>query len=159
MSWTIKQIIEDAYSDIGLPPDEVEPDQMQFAARKLGAMIANWNAQGVRVSYPLTDNPENIDITLDSGIPQLAIEPVVANLVLKLAPSFGKVIAQETKATASSALKILKQYSASKPPKLQRPSTLPLGAGNKPWRENDRRFFPNPEDRLTAGKGDALEFN
>jgi hypothetical protein len=41
----------------------------------------------------------------------------------------------------------------------QLPSTMPAGAGNKPWRNYDNPFLQRPVDPVLAGQDGQIEFN
>jgi hypothetical protein len=44
------------------------------------------------------------------------------------------------------------------PQEQQFPGTLPAGAGNKPWRQDDP-YLPGPESQIDAGGDGPIEFN
>ena len=130
MSWTKRQIINQAFSEIGLAnyTFDLAPEQWQDVLIKLDSMLAGWGVQGIRLGYPI----ENIlvsDLDTDSNIADWAIEAVYTNLSARIAPSFGKVISQDTRATArKSFYLLLKQVSKVPQRKI---IGLPAGAGNK----------------------------
>jgi hypothetical protein len=45
------------------------------------------------------------------------------------------------------------------PVQQQLPSTMPAGAGNKPWRVYDNPFIRPPVDPVLAGQDGPIEFN
>lgn len=145
MSWTKRQLIEQAFEEVGLASYiyDLDADQLNSALRRLDSMIATWDARGIHLGYPLTSNPDNSNIDSDTGVPDSANEAIYTNLGIKIAPSFGKMVAPETKASARSAYRALLN-SASTPPEMQLPNTLPSGAGNKPWRY-EQPFLNKPD--------------
>lgn len=160
MSWTKQQLIEDAFAELGLPVTtfNVGPDQLERALRRLDTMLATWNGKGIRLGYAMSSSPDGSNLTDESGIPDTAYETVIASLAIRLAPGRGKTVSQDTRNTARDGYEGLLALAAY-PPQQQLPSTLPRGAGNKPWRHN-RPFMPIPVDPLVAEQGsDQIEFD
>jgi len=77
---------------------------------------------------------------------------------MKIAPSYGKHLMPETKATARETYNTLISRAAM-PTEQQLPSTMPAGAGNKPWRVYDNPFLRPPVDSVLAGQDGQIEFN
>ena len=155
MSWTKKQLIVQAFEEIGLADYiyDLTPEQLQSAVNKMDSIVANWETQGVRISYPMSDNPSSANINALSNIPSFANEAIYLNLALRLAPSFGKTVSQETKLAAFNAYSNLISKLTTV---AQRNLTtdLPLGQGNKPWRNGGNDYiFPPPDDILVGGDG------
>jgi hypothetical protein len=159
MSWTKRQFVVQAFEEIGYASYvyDLEPEQLQAALRRLDAMVATWNAKGIRLGYPLPSSPENSDLDTETNVPDSANEAIYTNLAIKIAPTVGKMVSQDTKATAKSAYDTLVMRAAM-PPEMQLPGTLPSGAGNKPWRYDDE-YITDPSDPLLAGGDGELEFN
>jgi hypothetical protein len=106
---------------------------LQSALRRLDAMMADWNAKGIRLGYPLPSSPQDSSLDEETLVPDSAYEAIICSLGIRLAPSFGKQVMIETKTTAKQGYDILLQR-ATFPLEKQLPSTTPSGAGNKPWR-------------------------
>ena len=159
MSYTKRQFITGAFEEIGMAAYvfDLQSEDLQFGLRRLDAMMAQWNAAGVRLGYPLPSTPNSSDLDEVTGVPDSANEAIITNLAIKLAPSFGKTVSLETKATASTGYNTLLSR-AVMPNEMQLPGTLPLGAGNKPWRENNGEFVTDPETSVDAGPDGILEF-
>ena len=132
MSWTKRQFVQQAFDEIGLAPYIYEPtlDQMTAAVRRLDAMMATWNAMGVRVGYPLPATPESTNIESRTDVPDMANEAVFLNLAVRLAPGYGKPVSIETKTAAKAAFSVLLAHT-SKVVEQRLPGSLPLGAGHK----------------------------
>lgn len=159
MGWTKQQLIEDAFAELGLPVTtfNVGPEQLERALRRLDTMLATWNGKGIRLGYAMSGNPEGSNLDDDSGLPDSAHEAVITNLAIRIAPGRGKTVSQNTLTTARNAYEGLLSLAAF-PPQQQLPSTLPVGAGNKPWRYNTP-FMPRPTDPLVAEQGsDQIDF-
>lgn len=159
MSWTKKQFIVQAYEEIGMANYvfDLQPEQLQSAARRLDAMMALWNGKGIRIGYPIAGEPEEIDINTETNVPDAANEAIYTNLALKIAPSLGKTVSQETKKAAKEGLDILAAR-GSRPAERQTPKGWPRGAGNKTWRR-DSTFTREPAEGLEAGDDSDIEFN
>jgi hypothetical protein len=159
MGWTKHQIIDEAFEEIGLAAHayDISPEERESALRKLDAMMANWNLRGIKIGYVTTSEPEDSDPDTDAGISDMAIEAVYKNLAVRLGPSFGKIISQETKKDARRSYNALLAQSA-KPDEMVI-TNLPSGAGRRGLAGNFRNFLPEPKEPDYAGNGDALEFD
>lgn len=160
MSWTKRQYIVAAFEEVGLAAYvyDLQPDQLQSAARRLDAMMAYWNGRGVRLGYAMSSTPQNIDLDTETGVPDSAHQAIITNLGMQIAPSFGKIVSQETKIAAKDAYNGLLSKST-KPIEMQFPRTMPRGAGQKPWRFNNNPFIDPPRDPLLAGDDGPIEFD
>lgn len=160
MGYTKRQFVTAALEEIGLASYvfDLQPEQLQSALRRLDALMADWNGKGIRLGYPLPSSPQDSDLDEESNVPDSANEAVILNLAIRLAPSYGKQVAIETKASAKQGYDVLLQR-ATVPPQQQFPGSLPSGAGNKPWRVYDGPFIRPPVDPVTVGPDGPLEFN
>lgn len=159
MGYTKRQFVNGAFEEIGLAGYvfDLQPDQLQGAMRRLDAMMAEWNAKGIRLGYPLPGSPNAGDLDTETNAPDSTWEAIITNLAIRIAPGYGKVVAVETKAIAKDAYNTLLQRSAF-PLEMQFPTTMPTGAGNKPW-ELDGEFPYQPIDPVEAGPDGPLEWS
>lgn len=159
MGWTKAQFIAAAFEELGLASYafDLSADQTLSAARRLDAMMAEWNAKGIRVGYPI-ENPDDVTLSTNTRCPDSANQAIITNLAMILAPSVGRQPMDGTKATAKASYNTLLSLAAI-PPTMQFPETLPTGAGNKPWRTTGNAFFPTPEDRLSVGPDSDLDLD
>ena len=159
MSWTKRQFVEQAYEEIGYAGYvfDLEPEQLQSAMRRMDAMLATWNAKGIRIGYPLPSSPQNSDLDDETNVPDSANEAIYTNLAIRLSPPIGKTISAETRMVAKDSFNTL-LILAAVPPEMQLPNTMPAGSGNKPWRYDDA-FLKDPADPLLAGGDGVIEFN
>ena len=158
MSYSKRQFIEMAFEEIGFGyPYSIHPDQMESALKKLYAMMAQWNAKGLRLGYPIPSSPENSDIADDTNVPDTANEAIYLNLAIRIAPSFGKQVSIETKQFAKQSYNVLLALSAM--PKEVQITGLPKGAGHKPYRLGRSEFLSPPADTLLVGQDGELDFN
>ena len=160
MGWTKRQFIEQAFDEIGLASYsfDLTPEQVQSALRRLDTMMAAWNALGIRLGYPLPSSPQDSDLDEQTNVPDSSNEAIYTNLGIKLAPSYGKQVMDDTKTTAKESYNTLLSRAAM-PMEQQLPSTMPAGSGNKPWRVYDNPFVRPPVDPLLAGGDGQIEFN
>ena len=156
MSYTKRQLVDAAMAEIGLASYafDLMPEQREGALRRLDSLMAEWNTRGLRLGYPIPDNPADSDIDDDSNIPDAAWEAVITNLAIRLAPSYGKQVNIATMTTARHALNTILARAAL-PAEMKLPS-MPSGAGNKAI---DYPFTPAPDSDLIAGPDSTLDFN
>ena len=160
MSWTKKQFISQAFESIGLASYQydMQPEQFQSAGVTLDMMMASWGGKGIRIGYPIATNPEDIDVDMQTNVPDSANQAIVNNLALLLGPSYGKVVSPETKRAAKSGYDVLAARGQAPGPK-QMPKGYPRGAGRKTWRNNDRPFTRGPDDEIELGSDAKLDFD
>lgn len=159
MGYTKRQFVEAAHDELGLSSYvfDMPTEQLQKTMRRLDAMMAEWNAKGIRLGYPMPSSPEGGDLDDETEVPDSAWETIFTNLAIRVAPSFGKQVMQDTKTTAKRGYNTLLSR-ATFPPEMQFPSTMPAGAGNKPWVYDDP-FLSSPTDPIKTGPDGDLEFN
>lgn len=156
MGYTRRQFIEAAYGEIGFASYvyDMEPEQLEAARRRLDAMMAEWNAKGIRLGYPLPGDPDAGDLDTQTNVPDAAYEGVICGLAVRLAPSVGKTPSPDTKSRAKAGYNLMLSKAAM-PARTQLPATMPRGAGAK---SVDDPFLTPPIDRLAAGNDSLLEF-
>ena len=160
MGYSKRQFVAAAFEEIGLASYafDLQPQQFESALRRLDAMMASWNALGIRLGYPLPSSPQFSDIDAQSEVPDSANEAIITNLAVKIAPGYGKQVMPDTKATAKETYNTLLSRAAA-PLEQQLPGTMPSGAGNKPWRVYDDPFLRPPVDPVLAGQDGPIEYN
>ncbi len=160
MGWTKRQFVTQAFEEIGLASYtfDLSADQFQSALQRLDSMLSAWNALGIRLGYPLPSSPLDSDLDEQTNVPDSSNEAIYTNLAIKLAPSYGKQVMPDTKATAKESYNTLLSIAAM-PNEQQMPSTMPAGAGNKTWRNSDNPFLQKPDYPILAGQDGQIEFN
>ena len=160
MSYTKRQFVEGAFEEIGLASYvyDLQPEQLQSALKRLDSMMATWNTKGIRLGYPLPSSPEDSDLDAETNVPDSANQAILTGLGIIIAPSYGRVVSQDTKVAAKQGYLGLLALST-KPMEKQLPDTMPLGAGNKPFRDINREYVKKPTDPLLAGDDGPIEFN
>lgn len=162
MSYSKRQIVIAAFEELGLASYafDIQPEELESALRRLDGLVAQWNARGMKLSYNLPNSPQNSNIDDESYIPDYANDAVITNLAIKLAPSYGRVVSQETKSAAHEGERVLLMVSqAGYPLERRLQNTLPLGAGNnKGGRGKKNIFYKPPEEPLYTDSTGELDF-
>lgn len=159
MSWTKRELVQNAFEEVGLASYafDLQPEQFQAGLRRLDNMMATWNSRGLRIGYPLTDSPAGSDLDQDTNVTDEAIEAIVSNLAVRLAPMMGKTVSPDTKATARSSYMALLSRRSTIPERLIDVNAVPAGAGTKYWRINGDPFLQREDRGLTVGPDAALD--
>lgn len=159
MGYSKRQYVTAAFEELGLASYvfDLSPEQLEGALRRLDAMMAQWNGQGIRLAYPLPGSPENSDIDAESTVPDSANEAIITGLAVRLAPSIGKAASPETKAIAKLAFDVLASR-ACQPIEMRLPASMPSGSGTKPWRRDQPFLYPQSVDIESGGDG-YIEFS
>lgn len=136
MAKTKGEVVRTALAHLGLVDYEfdVTPEELATGVDFLNIMMSFWSGKNLKVPYNFEGETED-----DSGLPDTAIEAVVTNLAIRLAPTFGKQTPLEVRTTAKQSLNAL--YSESARPIEQQLDAIPSGAGHK-----ERNFF-TPTDK------------
>lgn len=152
MSWTKKQLIDQAYAEIGLADYvfDLQPEDLEYALRILDTMVARWSGKGVKINYNLPSSPDSSSLDDESGIPDAATQAVYLNLALQLAPSNGKMPSADMRRNAKSASDDLSTFVSFIPERQYRSKTQ-AGEGNKPYRDTRRTFLPRPHIDCNSG--------
>jgi len=151
MSYTKRQFIEEAFDGLGLATYafELSADQWERALRKLDAMMAEWNALGIRLGYPLPTSPENSDLDSETNVTDSANSAIINNLSVRLGPAYGKAVSIEIKVAAKQGYDALLSKTLI-PSEMQYSFPTLAGSGNKYWRNTSPTLQP-PTDPLSTG--------
>ena len=160
MSWTKRELISQAFEELGLAAYvfDLTPEQWLSALRRMDAMVGGWNANGVRIAYPLSTSPQTSDLDQDSGIPDYAFEALFLGLAVRLAPSYGKTVSPQSAMFADMAYSNMANQVAIPTPERQLPHTMPRGAGTKPWRNFNNPFIREHQEDILAGSDNPIDF-
>ena len=118
---------------------DATPEELQSFLRRLNAIAAEWDGQGIRVGYNFGD-----DINAQAGIPDTADDCFALHLAQRMAPSFGKTVAPETRAAAASAFNAL-LVSRRVMPEVPLPAGMPIGTGVKRGVMEPQYFQPGSD--------------
>ena len=130
MGWSKRQILNDAFSEIGMAGYlfDLEPEDLQTALNRLDSFIAQWEADGIYTGYLVNDDPDTIDIDGESGIESGLVLPVIKNLAVEIAPSYGKTPAPKTTGDARKGYSIALR-TKTVPTKAANVTVTPAGSG------------------------------
>jgi hypothetical protein len=158
MSWTKRQYIEQAFEELGLAAYlyDLTAEQLNSALYRLDAMMASWVSKGIFVCYPAPVTPQDSVLDEDTGVPDWANEAIILNFALKLAPSYGKTVSDQTKVSAKQAYDALLTMT-NQTYLMQWPSSMPAGAGYRK-RGFLQPFLPRPDTNpiTTAENGNGI---
>ena len=160
MAWTKRELIIQAFEELGLSGYDFDsrPEELNTALKRLDSLLAMWNAKGIRLGYPIPSTAEGSDLDDDSNLPDSANEAVITNLAVRIAPTIGKGASRDTKKVAKESYTALLTL-VTQPVTMSFPNTLPLGAGNKPWRSESNNFVREEEDAILTGGDGAIDFD
>lgn len=146
MSWTKKQLIDQAFSKIGLSSYQydLQPEDAINAVITMDAIVGNIN---IPLSYNMANDPSQADPNQESGLPNWANQAVYLSLAIAMCPNYGKTASAELKASAQSAINRMYAMASSSVDSLV-PDNMPSGQGNKPWSRNIYRNFINEGEEL-----------
>jgi hypothetical protein len=155
---TKRELIDLAFETLGIASFayDIQPEQMESARRKLNSMMAQWNARGIRLGFPIPAAIDGDDLDQETNLPDAALEATYLNLAKRIAPGFGKQLTPETKAMAREAFDAM-MVRAVAPIEMQMPAGVPLGAGVRTY-YGRAAFTSEPTDPLMAGTDSPLEF-
>ena len=150
MGWTKRQFVIEAFSEIGYAGYDFDllPEQLETGLRRLDSLMARWNGKGIQLGYPLPSSQESSDLDTITNIPDWANEAVYTNLAIAIAPIVGKTVSIDTKVNAKEGRNVI--YSRTLVTHEQvLPTSMPKGAGNKPWREEGNFITEETNNEIT----------
>lgn len=130
MSITTAELIRDALTLINVlgVGESAEPEHSEHAIRKLNAVLADWEADGVNLQY----YPQTMDeLGAACPIPDDAILAVTYYLAFALAPNYGKIVSQEMTALGGSYYARLTRQSVVTKMQPADMSDMPVGEGQR----------------------------
>lgn len=156
MSWTKRDIVRQAYEDIGVASYafDISPEMETAAVRRLDAMMAQWDAKGIRLGYPVSNTSDGSSVEQDSNLPSWAIEAVCSNLAMRVGGTIGKQITPVLSKVAHEGwLQVVTQCAR---PRERRLDVMPAGAGNKTT-QSQYFIMPEADDSLQSSGDGTLE--
>lgn len=123
---TKRALILTAAESFGINSDfDLSPEELASGLKRLDGIAAEWDGVGIRVGYNLGGGLDD-----EAGIPDTANECFSANLAVRWAASFGKMVSPDVKVAATRGFNAL-YVSRGVKPQAPMSSRLPLGAGNR----------------------------
>jgi len=131
-SATKRDIVSMAYEECALSGYEfdVTPDELFTGLRKLDALMAQWKAESIDLSYNAPVVFGQGDLEDLSGIPDAAINAVAIALARRICPQMGKSMSAESRGALNSAMITVRALTA-RTPEMGYPRNVPRGSGNR----------------------------
>jgi hypothetical protein len=141
---TANQVITDAYQEILVQADEqsMSDANMQAAIRTLNRLMLKWDVSGMPLGFTIITNVSDT-VTVSDG----ALDAIVANLAVRLAPQFDRNVSIELAAAARSGMKSIEFISVTIAP-TPRPDNLSIGSGNESWPYVDHFYNEEQDNEL-----------
>ena len=154
MSYTKGELVQSALNEIGIADYDfdIAPEQTESAMRRLDTMIAMWDEKGIKLGYPVANTANGSSAREDSNIPDSAVEAVITNLAVRIAPSYGKVTFPDTKAIAKETLESLYRSFA-----MDNEMQLPVMAKGAGYKNYENPFSRGAVDTLKDGDSSTLD--
>ena len=148
MADTASSLISDALLEInvGGANEPLPASDMATAIRYLNRFMASLDSRGVSLGYTVVTSPSDA-ITIPDG----ALDGIMLNLAIKLAPQFQEVASAELIANAVDGMKAVYDIAVVGIPTVM-PSTMPIGSGNE-GNVADDHFYPNSDDTILNESG------
>lgn len=154
---TVAQVVKAILQEILVQGSEAafEADEVQDTIFAMNNYMTAQAANGINLGYTVVSNLGD-DITIASG----ALQGLIANVAVMLAPQFDAVVSPSLVSKAKIGLQAMRKLGITIDP-TRHPSTLPIGSGNEGDFFNTDHFYPgNDEDILTeTGRNIGLESN
>ncbi len=156
VGWTKRQFVLAAYEEIGLASYvfNLTPEQLQAAVKRCDSMVAGWNANGIRIGYPIDSDPSASTLNAQTNVPDSANEAIYLNLGIRISPMHGKQVSPDLRAAAKQAYnsllaKNVEVYEMSL-------GQLPCGAGHKSVTDN---FLSNADWDIETGLDGFIQYS
>jgi hypothetical protein len=149
VGYTKSELVSQALGQLGIADYEfdITPEEIDTGVKRMDAMIATWSDENVFLSYTMGGEASE-----PSGVPDVAVEAVVMNLAIRLAPSYGKQVSPEVATLAKSSLNSLRRFSTA--PRQRQMPQMPRGAGYKVY---DRPFTQEPKKEYLEDVDDSVD--
>ena len=140
---TYLKIIEGAFLDIGVKASEapLSPAETSDGMTKLLDMLAEWDLLDI-----LTGIDPTADTSADMMEPRGLTSGIRANLATRLAGQYERPVSQSLAIEASRGMSAIIVFNSRKTT-VDKPSTLPMGSGNRRRYETNGDFFPESDER------------
>ena len=161
MSWTKRQFIDRALTEIGLGKRSYTATTEDYtdALAVFDSMVLDWQARfKVGVGWPVADNPESNDIDQETQVPLPLTLCVWANGAAMIASQFGKQVMPKTNALANSSFKNMITFLVPQQSKRLQ-GGVPLGAGNRRFGINRPGNIFSPPPRAGDNHGNSITRN
>lgn len=126
MATTVQQLADQSLLSIIVAGSEssLEADEMTDYIFSLNRWMSSLVVMGINLGYTPVSSPSDV-LTVPDG----AIDGMISNMAIKLAPQYGGVVSPELRQDAKDGLNVLRNLGLSIR-NTAYPSTLPIGSGN-----------------------------
>ena len=154
MSFTKRTLVVDAYAELALAGWEFDltPEELQWALRRLDALMASWNSMGLTLGYALSATPDGSDLDDECGLPLECNLAAIMGLAVSIAAGKGKSLPLSTSVSARQAFRFLLSRTAVRDMETQQLRSIPAGAGS------GRTFTPPPDLNPLGNDPNGLDF-
>lgn len=156
MATTTAQVLKAALQEILVQGSEapLEADEYQDAIFAMNNYMTALDANGVHLGYTIVDSLSD-EITVPAG----AIQGIISNVAILLAPQFMAPITDGLVAKAKMGLNAMRKLGITIEP-MSFSGTLPIGSGNEgQWNGGYGRnshFYPDPVDAALTETGNSI---
>lgn len=150
---TANSLVTSALEEIHVQANEqpTQPVDFNRGVLYLNRMMAALSVDGISLGYTVVTSAAS-PITVPAG----AIEGMVFNLALKLAPTYDIPISQDLRMNANNGLKSMRKIAVVIKP-TQFPCTLPIGSGNEQENTfNNDHFYHCPDSELLTEQNGSI---
>jgi hypothetical protein len=135
---------------------EIDPEELKSACVSLEDMMAQWDANGIKVGYSFAEFPDAVEVSSPANVPDIAYKAIVYALAIEIADSYGKQVTAAIQAGASSGMSSLLSAIAYVP-RSTYGNNMPRGSGNTQRNNQWDRFYrrSNTIDADNAGPIDT----
>lgn len=141
---TVAQVAKASLQRILVQDSEapLEASEYQDFIFSLNNYMASIDAEGIQLGYTTVT-----DLGDELTVPAGAIEGIIANMAIRVAPDYGKEIPQALVIAASHGLRVMRLIGQSLG-QTEYPSTLPMGSGN--YQQHGQTYYSDLEDTILA---------
>ena len=111
---------------------DIQPGEVLSWLRKMDALLAQWQAQGITLNYNFPASFGTSKPTDMMGVPDAALDTIAAWVAMRVAPGIGKTMSTESRKAMADGLSLLRSETAVIPC-MHYPKTTAIGSGWNPW--------------------------
>lgn len=156
---TKRDIVQSAFTESGIAPHvfQLQGGDIAFGLQLLEAYVLHLDASGIETEWEFDNDPLNVDGDAVVNCAPHLIVALVPQLAIDLCAAFGKTPTPTTMIRANRAKTDLFGMTAI-PDAKKISSLVPLGSGNKPWRQVRTFVRPVPSRKIDVSyTGDVPE--
>ena len=129
---------------------DLEADELQDTIFAMNNYMTAQDANGISLGYTVVN-----DLSDQITVPAGALQGIIANVAIIVAPQFGATVTQGLLVKASDGLRAMRKLGITLSP-MSFPNTLPIGAGNEGDQFDRDHFFPGPDESVLTETGQSI---